>query len=466
MLWLTGVPGAGKTILSSFLISRFSEVSDKKPSTPTLYFFFKMTDSDKNSVIAATRSLVYQLYLLSPANLCADILSLRDGGGKDKALSDQRLWELFVKRARDLKNLTIVLDALDECDGVEVLLRRMIAFLDCYCAKIILVSRREENIALVLEVYPHIVITHGDIEADIRSYVKAEIEKIPRFHGKPLQPKMINSLSSGHGGMFLWAYLMIQELKELGTVREVDEALRSLPRGLENMHENIITRLDVTLHPAHRRLAIKILKWIVCAVRPLRLMELQEVMRFEFREGRSSTRQSADDDDFLYSEKDIELACGALVLTRNGTLQLIHLSTKEILLRKPSQMLPDDPRLDFYVDARRENPYMAELCISYISSHLNDIKSLPRPNSSRQQFVKETADFRGLVKESPFIEYASTSWLVHLMDGEINLELESVLCRCQDLLTYDWTISWIELCASLHEDIIWTMERSCKEIIS
>ena len=129
-------------------------------------------------------------------------------------------------------------------------------------------------------------------------------------------------------------------------------------------------------------------------------------------------------------------------------------------------MLPDDPRLDFYVDARRENPYMAELCISYISSHLNDIKSLPRPNSSRLQFVKETADFRGLVKESPFIEYASTSWLVHLMDGEINLELESVLCRCQDLLTYDWTISWIELCASLHEDIIWTMERSCKEIIS
>ena len=264
--------------------------------------------------------------------------------------------------------------------------------------------------------------------------------------------------------MFLWAYLMIQELKQLGTVREVDEALRSLPRGLENMHEDIITRLDATPHPAHRRLAVKILKWIVCAVRPLRLVELQEVMRFEFREGRSFTRQSADDDDFLYSEKDIELACGALVLTRNGTLQLIHLSTKEILLRKPSQMLPEDPRLDFYVDARRENPYMADLCIYYISSHLNDIKSLPRPNSSRLQFVKETADFTGLVKESPFIDYASISWQVHLVDGEINLELVSVVCRCQDLLTYDWTIWWIELCASLHQDIIWTMESSCKEM--
>lgn len=52
------------------------------------------------------------------------------------------------------------------------------------------------------------------------------------------------------------------------------------------------------------------------------------------------------------------------------------------------------------------------------------------------------------------------------MDGEINLELESVVCWCQDLLTYDWTISWIELCASLHQDIIWTMERSCRETTS
>ena len=467
ILWLTGVPGAGKTVLSSFVISRFSEVSDKKPSTPTLYFFFKMTDNDKKSVIAVTRSLVYQLYLLSPASLCADILSLRDGGGQDKALSDRGLWELFVKHARDMNNLTIILDALDECDEVGVLLQRMIAFSNCSCAKIFLVSRREESIALELEVYPHIVITHEDIESDIHSYVEAEISRIPRFHGKPIQRKMISALSSGHGGMFLWAYLMIQELKEVGTEEQLKKTLRSLPRGLDNLHESIITRLDATLHPAHRQLATKILKWIVCAVRPLRLVELQEVMRLEFREEGSSTRQSADDDDdeFFYSEKDIELACGALVLAKNGTLQLIHLSTKEILLRKPPQMLPEDPRLDFYVQARRENPHMAALCVAYISSHLDDIKSLPRPNSSRLRFTKETADFTHLVKESHFIDYASTSWQVHLIDGEINLELESVVCRCQDLLTYEWTTSWIELCASLHQDIIWTMERSCKETI-
>ncbi len=466
MLWLNGVPGAGKTVLSSFVINRCSEVSGKKPSTPVLYFFFKLTDSDKNSVLAVTRSLIYQLYLFFPASLSADIVSLRDGSGKNKALSDQRLWDLFVKHAKDVANLIIVLDALDECDGVDILLGRMISLLQC-CAKIFVVSRKEENIALALEGHPHIVISHEDVEADIRSYIAVEIEKIPRFRGKSVQQRMISAVSSGHDGMFLWAYLMIKELKELRTVRQVDDALRSLPAGLEQMHEMIITRLDATLRSAHRQLATSILMWIVCAVRPLRLVELQEILRFEIQEGRTAGQPSVDNDDLLYSEKDIEFACGALVRSRNGTLQLIHLSTKEILMKKPSQIRPDDSRLAFYVDAQRQNPRMATLCVSYISTHLDGLSSLPRPNLniSRLQFTKESYDFTDLLKKSPFIDYASVSWQAHLIDGKISLELESMR-QLHKLLTYNLTTLWIELCVSLHRDIIWTLERSCKEIMS
>lgn len=467
MLWLNGVPGAGKTVLSSFVIKTCSEVSGKKPSTPILYFFFKMTDSDKNSVLAVTRSLVHQLYLFFPAILSEDIVSLRDASGKDKALSDQRLWDLFVKHAKDVANLIIVLDALDECDSVDVLIGRMISLLQCCGAKIFVVSRKEEKIALALEGHPYIVISHEDVEADIRSFVTAEIEEIPRFRGKSVQQRMISAVSSGHDGMFLWAYLMIKELKELGTVRQVEGALRSLPAGLEQMHELIITRLDASLRSAHRQLATTILMWIVCAVRPLRLVELQEILRFEIQEGRTADQPSFDNDDLLYSEKDIELACGALVRSRNGTLQLLHLSTKEIFMKRPSQIPPDDSRLAFYVDAQRENSRMATLCVSYISTHLDDLNSLPRPslNISRLQFTKERYDFTDLLNESPFIDYASVSWQAHLIDSNISLELESMR-QLHKLLTYDLTTLWIELCVSLHRDIIWILERSCKETMS
>lgn len=475
LLWLTGVPGAGKTVLSSFVISRCSEVSGEKTPPPILHFFFKLTDNDKNSVVAVTRSLLYQLYLLFPANLSTDIISLRDNSGKERALSEQGLWDLFVKHTKDLANLIIVLDALDECNGVDVLLRRVTSLLRCCRAKTFVVSRKEENIALELADHPIIVIGHEDVDADICSYVTAEIKRIPRFQGKSVQQRMIDALSSGHGGMFLWAYLMIKELKELGTVRQVDEALKSLPKGLEEMHERIITRLDSTLHKAHRELAIKILTWAVCAVRPLHLLELQEILRFETRQGSSAGQLPADDDvvlddedDLLYSVKDIELACGALVISRNETLQLIHLSTKEILIERPPNMRSDDSRLGFYVNTQRENPRMAGLCVSYISTHLEGIDSVTKPNLEsvpRLQFSEESYDSTDLVTKSRFIHYASISWQVHLIDGKISLELEDVMCCLQTLLTYDLTILWIELCVSLHQDILSTIERNCQEIL-
>ena len=476
LLWLTGVPGAGKTVLSSFVINKCSEVTGKKTSSAILHFFFKLTDNDKNSVVAVTRSLLYQLYTLFPTNLSTDIISLRDNSGKERALSEQGLWDLFVKHTKDLANLIIVLDALDECDGVDVLLRRVTSLLRCCRAKTFVVSRKEENIALELADHPMIVIGHEDVEADIRSYVTAEIKRIPRFQGKSVQQRMIDALSLGHGGMFLWAYLMVKELKELGTVRQVDEALKSLPKGLEEMHEKIITRLDSTLHKAHRELAIKIVNWVICAVRPLQLSELQEILRFETRQGKTVGQLPVHDDDafdeeddFLYSVKDIELACGALVISRNETLQLIHLSTKEILTERPPNMRSDDSRLGFYVNTQRENPRMAVLCVSYISNHLEGIDSVTKPDLEtvpRLLFSEESYDSTDLVTKSPFIHYASNSWQMHLLDGEISLELEDFVCCLRTLLTYDLTILWIELCVALHQDSLWTLERNCQETLS
>ena len=468
MLWLSGIPGAGKTVLSSFVIDKCSEISSKKPLASELYFFFKMTDSDKNSVLAVTRSLVYQLYSLFPARLASDIISLKDGSGKDNALSDQRLWDVFVKHVKGIPDLVIVLDALDECDGVDLLLRRLKLLLQVSHVKIFVVSRREQEIPLELESFPQIFIDHECNKADIHSYVTTSIKEIPRFRGKSVQQRMISALSSGHGGMFLWAYLMIKELKELGTAKQVDDALSSLPKGLENLHERIITRLDANLHGAHRQLAISILMWVVCAVRPLRLAELQEILRFEIEEGRRTGPSFVDDDEFLYSEKDIELACGALVVSRNQTLQLVHLSTKEILTRMPLRMLSDDSRLAFYVDAQQANPHMAIQCLSYMKTHLDGTECLTRPNLEavpRLQLTQEPYDSTALLDKSPFIEYASISWQVHLVDSKFGIGFETIMRQLQLLLTYDLTKLWIELCVVLHEDVIWLIERNCKETI-
>ena len=58
-LWLNGIPGCGKTILSSAVIK---ELNNTLPSEPLLYFYFTFNDTGKQSLESMVRSLICQLY--------------------------------------------------------------------------------------------------------------------------------------------------------------------------------------------------------------------------------------------------------------------------------------------------------------------------------------------------------------------------------------------------------------------
>lgn len=190
------------------------------------------------------------------------------------------------------------------------------------------------------------------------------------------------------------------------------------------------------------------------------------MLRFEVQQDVLSDQSWAEADELLYSSRDIELACGALVTNKNGTLQLIHLSTKEILLKRPLHMLPDDSRLEFFVDAQHESLRMATFCVSYLSTVLRGIDSVTIPHLAtvpRLDLTEEEHDLADLRKASPFIEYASTSWQAHLIDGKSGLEEENSLFQLQELLTYDLTMLWLEFCVALRRVMVWTLERNCNE---
>ena len=61
-LWIYAKPGAGKTILSSFLIDHYQFEKDAGEARKVFYFFCKDADADKNKPISVVRSLLYQLY--------------------------------------------------------------------------------------------------------------------------------------------------------------------------------------------------------------------------------------------------------------------------------------------------------------------------------------------------------------------------------------------------------------------
>lgn len=109
-LWLHGLPGCGKTVLSATVLDYLAKENDKL----ILNFFFDFSDTTKQTLDGMLRSLAFQLYQGGfDSAIHLDTLSQAHQNSSvrptTKALSDIVFMMLGVQ-----KKVTIVLDALDE----------------------------------------------------------------------------------------------------------------------------------------------------------------------------------------------------------------------------------------------------------------------------------------------------------------------------------------------------------------
>ena len=111
-LWLYGIPGCGKTILSSTIIQDL----DKTFALPTLlYFYFDFSDTRKQTLDNMVRSLISQLYSKcenTQKQLDSLFSSCEDGRHQPRYES---LYQVLLQMIDSLEDVYIVLDALDEC---------------------------------------------------------------------------------------------------------------------------------------------------------------------------------------------------------------------------------------------------------------------------------------------------------------------------------------------------------------
>lgn len=112
-LWLHGIPGCGKTILSSAIIDDLAKSAPV--SRGLLYFFFDFTDTSKQSLEGMVRSLSSQLYRKGGiVQGCLNSLYTACDNGHQHPTAE-KLDEAFKAMAQQAGEVWIVLDALDEC---------------------------------------------------------------------------------------------------------------------------------------------------------------------------------------------------------------------------------------------------------------------------------------------------------------------------------------------------------------
>lgn len=212
-LWLHGIPGCGKTILSSTIIA---DLQNTEPfSSNLLYFYFDFSDTKKQSLENAVRSLISQLYdKRVELRQYLDSLYTSCTGGQRQPSNDE-LQSTLQDMLRDVREVWVVLDALDECQIRKVhpsenLLQWIEGLRDSQMnIHLLVTSRQEQEIESAIEQWAHkkdIIPIQSDLVADdICAYVRARVREhagLSRWKSKPnLQTEIEDALLKKANGM-------------------------------------------------------------------------------------------------------------------------------------------------------------------------------------------------------------------------------------------------------------------------
>jgi Cdc6-like AAA superfamily ATPase len=193
-LWLYGIPGCGKTIMTSSII-RSLENSSSDPPCVVLYFYFDSNDIiSKQTLDGAVRSLLWQVSY--HAGGCSpeveQLYGQCDEGRRQPPTQD--LLSALEKSLRGFGRVNLVLDALDECKFRPNLLLWLTKLTAAGLSnvQIIATSREEHDIKTALEkLVPsdaRISMDHLAVDPDIRAYVRRRVRRdtdLKRWQDEP-----------------------------------------------------------------------------------------------------------------------------------------------------------------------------------------------------------------------------------------------------------------------------------------
>ncbi|KLP10572.1 uncharacterized protein Y057_3779 [Fusarium fujikuroi] len=310
-LWLHGLAGCGKTVLSSRIFDYLNDAS----GIPTLTYYFDFNDVEKQSLYGLLRSLAFQLCQCGGEAALAmlyELFTSCENGSRDP---DESHLESCIKSMLDtIGRVFILIDALDECKSKDSLLTWL--------------SRlAEENVQFLLTARPEddfqhqIVDLFGEdnclsldttaVNNHIKSYVRSILDTNPKFTRKSLSKELRNEICTKVGdeedGMFRWAACQMDSLEACLTPNDVREALVSLPPTLSETYDLMLENIP----PQYKKGSLRLLNFILNCEHPLSPPEAVEVLAT--RSTPKQDRLRFDPENRLFNFSDIEKYCPSMI---------------------------------------------------------------------------------------------------------------------------------------------------------
>lgn len=416
VLWVTGRPAAGKSVLAGHAISQL-----QKGGADCSYFFFKYGDKSKSRLSACLRSLAFQMACTN-TQVRETLLEMQKEGIKLDNDNERTIWrKLFLCGIfqRKLARHYWVIDALDECLTFASLFDPMLAKLDDSIPLRILITSREtpelgkQFLSLGTVRVQHERISTADTLPDIKLLVEAKSKSVFLKDDED-RAVLVEKILRKSEGSFLWTVLVLNELSNSYGEEEINQALEDMPRDMEPLYQRT---LELMTHATGGRKLVKaILTWATCATRPLTTKELEGALKLDIK------------DNFPKLEESISALCGHLVtIDTFGKVQMVHGTAREFLLS-------DSLESQFAINKTEAHTRISRACLKYLTG-----EEMRPPRTIRRGSARHIAG-----KRAEFSVYACAAFFYHLARAD---PLANDVFDLVDKFMKLNVLSWIEVIA-------------------
>ncbi|KFZ02648.1 hypothetical protein V500_00038 [Pseudogymnoascus sp. VKM F-4518 (FW-2643)] len=344
-LFCPGMPGAGKTILTSVVVdelnTRFQD--DKSIGVAYLYCNFRRQHEQRAEELLA--SLLKQL-IQRQRSIPSSVQALYNRSKwKKKQLSfDEIMSSLRSVATTTYSMVFIIVDALDECqvsDNGRTKFLDAILNLQAECKTSIHIFATSRFIPEIRERFTDAIqreiVAHPE---DVRRYLDGHIQGLPRCvrQSLDLQVEIKDKISNAVDGMFLLAKLYLDALKGKKSPKAIRKALEELPTGFQAYDETYDKAYEDAMERIENQISDE------------KELAIQLALAIE--------RESSEfDEDNICPVEDMVSVCAGLVTIdeESGIIRLVHYTTQQYFKRTQGKWFPQ-------IEAD-----MAAICCTYLS---------------------------------------------------------------------------------------------------
>jgi WD40 repeat protein len=370
-------------------------------------------------------SFAFQMALMHPA-IRQEFNNMQERSTTFDKNNEQAIWrELFketiFKVVLDRPQYWVI-DALDECDDSSKLFSLLPRIGSNYAVQFLITSRSllgfERQFSSLGAQVATDIITAEDTMNDIRLFFHDNLDSLPANNNAE-RLQLMQNLVEKAAGCFLWARLVLHELRSVHSKAQTEKVIHELPPQMNSLYERILDNMSHNVR--ENQLAKALLIWALCAIRPMHTSELANAINID--EGIN----------VMSLEKLVQDLGGQLLhVDKTGYVQVVHGTIRTFVTDH------QDLESEFAISRMEGNLRLALTCLKYLSG---DEMRPPRYRKSLKRPRKP---------KSAIVDYACIAFSEHL--AVASAVHETLFLELEKFLTSN-VLTWIEYIARTKKDL-------------